>query len=383
MPFFGPPFREVFINRLTFKKEKIKLTAIDLFSGGGGLSLGLEKAGFDVLLGVELRKEIAKTYVVNHPYAKVLTKDIRKVTGKEILELVGKQKIDLIAGCPPCQGFSQLTEKWKRKDPRNGLVLEMARIIEEIKPRMVMMENVPGLAMKGKRILNKFIRKLESLGYIVQKGVLQMADYGVPQSRRRLVLLAGMGFGISMPKATHVRNGNKKNKLKPWVPISRVISKTGRPMKFSCASRDKGPESYNWHVVGDLKDVSRQRLKAMQEGADRRALPKHLRPDCHRDDNEGFTNVYGRMRWNDVSPTITSGCTRPCMGRFGHPDKLRTISVREAALIQTFPKNYKIKTKFMDYACDIVGNALPPKFARAAGEICVDAYENFEEVENG
>ncbi len=364
-------------------KNKEKLTAIDLFSGGGGLSLGLEKAGFEVLLGIELNKEIAKTYAANHPKAKLLTKDIREVTGKEILRLVGKKKIDLIAGCPPCQGFSQLTEKWKRKDPRNDLVLEMARIIEEVKPRMVMMENVPGLAAKGRRIFNQFITKLESLSYIVQKDVLQMADYGVPQSRRRLVLLAGMGFGIDMPQATHVRKGDLKKGLKPWVPIAKVISSTDRPVTFSRAVQYGGPELFNWHVVSDLKEISIKRLRLMREGADRRALPKNLRPKCHRGDDKRFTNVYGRMKWDEVSPTITSGCTRPCMGRFGHPVRLRTISVREAALIQTFPKSYKLKTRYMDYACDVVGNALPPRFAKIAGKSCVDAYENFEEFKNG
>jgi DNA (cytosine-5)-methyltransferase 1 len=366
----------------TRKKIK-KLTAIDLFSGGGGLSLGLENAGFDVLLGIELNKEISKTYVANHPNAKLLTKDVRQVTGKEILRLVGRKKIDLIAGCPPCQGFSQLTEKWKRKDPRNDLALEMARLIVEIKPTMVMMENVPGIAKKGKPILDKFLAILKKEGYLTNMGVLQMADYGVPQSRRRFVLLAGKGFEIPLPKQTHASNPILKKGLKQWLPISKVIRNMPRAVSLSYANENGGPEKFRWHIVRNLTKLSKKRLKAVKPGQNRSALPIGLRPDCHKEENNGFGNVYGRLRWNAPSVTITSGCTTPCMGRFGHPTNIRTISIREAALIQTFPKSYEFKTQFMDYACDIVGNALPPKFAEIAGESCVNAYENLEEVKNG
>lgn len=360
------------------QKKSRKYSAIDLFSGGGGLSLGLEKAGFDVLLGVELNKEIAKTYSANHPNAKLLTKDIRDVTGKEIFKLVGKKEIDLIAGCPPCQGFSQLTEKYKRYDSRNDLALEMARLIVEIKPTMVMMENVPGIVTKGKSILDVFLSALKDEGYLCKMGVLQMADYGIPQSRRRFVLLAGKGFEIPLPTQTHIMNPDAKKGLKAWVPLARAIRKMPRAVSLSHAIEEGGPGKFNWHVVRNLTELSKQRLKAVKPGQNRSALPKRLRPDCHKEEEKGFGNVYGRLRWNSPSVTITSGCTTPCMGRFGHPSQLRTISIREAALIQTFPKNYKFKTQFMDYACDIVGNALPPKFAEIAGEKCFNAYQNFE-----
>ncbi|MCJ7786642.1 DNA cytosine methyltransferase, partial [Patescibacteria group bacterium] len=186
-----------------------KPTAVDLFCGAGGLTLGLKKAGFEVVAGVELKPEITKTYKANHRKTKLLIKDVRQVTGREILKLTKRKKIDLIAGCPPCQGFSQLTEKYKREDSRNDLVLEMARIIEEIKPKMVMMENVPKIATKGKKILDEFASRLIKMGYCVNKGILQMADYGVPQSRRRFVLLAGKGFEIPLPNPTHSRKGDE------------------------------------------------------------------------------------------------------------------------------------------------------------------------------
>ena len=188
------------LRRLIDRRAGKKLTAIDLYCGAGGLTLGLKRAGFDVVAGVEIDPEIVKTYEANHPKTKVIKRDIQEVTGKEILEMAGLEEVDLIAGCPPCQGFSSLTSKYKKKDPRNDLILEMARIVEEIRPKMVMMENVPGIAARGKHLLDEFVARLESLGYVINMEVLQLADYGVPQFRRRFVLLAGKRFPIDFPK---------------------------------------------------------------------------------------------------------------------------------------------------------------------------------------
>ncbi|MGH7771427.1 MAG: DNA cytosine methyltransferase [Candidatus Binatia bacterium] len=351
-----------------------RLTAVDLFCGAGGLTLGLKRAGFDVVAAVEVDPEIAKTYKANHPKTRLLIKDIRYVTGQEILASAGLKGTDLVAGCPPCQGFSSLTSKYKKKDPRNGLLLEMARVIEEVQPRMVMLENVPGLADRGKRILNSFVLKLKSLGYRVTKDVLQLADYGVPQSRRRFVLLAGKGFEIPLPKPTHSRKGDEKKKLKEWLTLADIIEGMKTPVTLSQAKKEGGPRRFRWHVVKDLKPITLERLRAVKPGASRYSLPMSLRPKCHANDKKGFPNVYGRLSWRQVPPTITSGCTTPCMGRYGHPSQLRTISVREAALIQTFPKSYKFETEFIDTACDLVGNALPPKFAEKAARACIDAF---------
>jgi DNA (cytosine-5)-methyltransferase 1 len=235
------------------------------------------------------------------------------------------------------------------------------------------MENVPGLTNRGKPLLDEFVRRLESLGYLVNKGILQMADYGVPQSRRRLVLLAGKGFYIPLPKRTHCYKGDEKNKLKPWLTLADVIKNMPEPITLSQSKKFGGPKKFNWHIVSDLKEISIERLKALKAGSSRSSLPTELRPKCHVNSNRGFQNVYGRLSWKQTPPTITSGCTTPCMGRFGHPDKLRTISIREAALIQTFPKRYKFDTEYMDTACDLVGNALPCLFAKKVAATCVNA----------
>lgn len=353
-----------------------KLNAIDLFSGAGGLTVGLKRAGFNVIAAVENYEPAAKTYGANHKTTKLLIRDIRTVKGNEIVTLADRKEIHLIAGCPPCQGFSSLTSKYKRDDPRNLLVLEMTRIIREINPSMVMMENVPGLAYKGRAILDEFIAQLQLLNYKVNYDILQIADYGIPQMRRRLVLLAGKGFEIHLPLATHTANlPSEDTALKPWKTLVDAIQPDNPPVTLEYANKNGSPRKYNWHVIRDLKPISIARLKALSEGAGRRDLPVSIRPKCHKESDKGFQNVYGRLSWSQTPPTITGGCTTPCKGRFGHPEEDRTISVREAAYIQTFPKNYRFGTDYMDTVCDLIGNALPCDFATIVSRRCIQAYK--------
>jgi len=352
-------------------QSKEVFTAIDLFSGAGGLTVGLKQAGFKVVIAVEVDEEISKTYAKNHPEVILINKDIRRVSGKEILKLTKLKKIDLVAGCPPCQGFSKLTDKHHRDDMRNELVLEMARIVAELKPEICMMENVPGLAGRGSPLLGAFEEKLNSVGYKIKKDILQMADFGVPQSRRRLVLLAGKGFEVSLPEATHSRLPAKDSNLKPWVKLREILKGEPNPQTLSVARKKGGVKKINWHVVRDIKKITIKRLRATKSGENRFVLPKRLRPDCHKSaKTKGFENVYARMKWDDVAPTITSGCTTFSSGRFGHPRQNRTISVREAALIQTFPKSYKLETDNIGVACELIGNALPCRFAKAVSYQC-------------
>jgi DNA (cytosine-5)-methyltransferase 1 len=195
-----------------------------------------------------------------------------------------------------------------------------------------------------------------------------MADYGMGQSRRRLVLLAGLNGKISFPPKTHSRTANAKNKLEEWRTLKDVIGVSATPVTLKRSLRKGGPQKFNWHVVRDLQDQTKDRLKAAQPGKTWLTVSKSLRPTCHKGDYEGFTNVYGRMSWKLPSPTITGGCTTPCKGRFGHPDKRRlTISVREAATIQTFPETYQFRSNKIDAVCDMIGNAVPPAYAKLVG----------------
>ena len=230
-------------------------------------------------------------------------------------------------------------------------------------PKALMLENVPGLAGRGRPILDALIAELEAEGYVVNWSVLQVADYGVPQMRRRLVLLAGRGFFITMPEPTHTQHGRKG--LPPWRTLRDALTIDAEPIRVSAARAGGGLATADWHVVRNLGDTNLERLRHAIPGRGRSSLPKHLRPPCHRESDEGFTNTYGRMSWDQPSSTITAGCLSPSKGRFGHPEELRTISLREAALIQTFPPDYKFVGDRIDAACSVVGNALPCVFAEA------------------
>jgi DNA (cytosine-5)-methyltransferase 1 len=336
------------------------LVAVDVFSGAGGLTLGLKRAGFRVGAAVEIEAHAFATYKTNHPEVRAIKQDIRTVKGRHLRTMAGGA-VDLLAGCPPCQGFSSLTNTSSKKDPRNDLILEMGRLVKELRPRAVMMENVPGLADRGKRLFNRFLKTLDDLKYRHTWAVLQVADYGIPQNRRRLVLLAGRGFDLSLPQPTHHRIG--EGGLVQWKTLRDAIYGMDTPPLLEDSRKSGGPQRSNWHVVRRLSPENIARLKVTKPGASRADLPKSLRPDCHKEVNSGYSNVYGRMSWDQLPVTITGGCTTLSKGRFGHPSELRTISVREAARIQTFPDDYVFDTPYMEYACGMIGNALPCDFA--------------------
>jgi len=357
------------------RTKSTPLFAVDIFSGAGGLTTGLKAAGFRVAAGVEIEQHAVSTFKVNHPETRVFKQDVTTVTGADLIAETGGVGVHLLAGCPPCQGFTSLTSKYKRTDPRNRLIVELARLVEESKPLVLMMENVPGLEQKGKPLFDQFVRRIKAAGYIPEWDVLQVADYGVPQSRRRLVLLAGRGFSVPLPKATHSKTG--EGGLPQWRTVRSVIEAMPTPISMSDLKSDAGTQEHGWHVVRDLSPQNQRRLQHAKPGMHWKKIPKRLRPDCHQDKDAGFSNVYGRMKWDEASPTITAGCTTLSKGRFGHPEENRTISAREAAMLQTFPADYVFSSPYMEYVCAMIGNALPCDFAAVLARSCAAAIRHY------
>jgi DNA (cytosine-5)-methyltransferase 1 len=330
-------------------------TALDLFSGCGGLTTGLKKAGFRVLGAVEIEETSAETYQLNHPEVHLWTKDIRDLTPRAVTRKLGirKGQLDLLAGCPPCEGFSTmrtLNGNRSNRDKRNNLLFEFLRFVEALQPKAIMLENVRGLA-KNQRF-KRFCAQLEKLGYKGKPNILDAAKYGVPQRRYRLIYIAGFKKALTFGKAS------KEPKT-----VRQAIANL-RPAGHSGDSLHDMPEHRSQAVREKIKSIPKN-------GGGRSSLPSSQRLKCHKS-CDGFKDVYGRMAWDAVAPTITTGCFNPSKGRFLHPVKNRAITIREAALLQGFPKRYKFSVKYGKVAlARMIGNALPPPFiaahARAIG----------------
>ena len=221
-----------------------RLVALDIFAGAGGLTLGARRAGVDVRVAVELNPDASTTYRKNNPETHLLECDVRSITGRDLLELLSEPQPDLLMGCAPCQGFCSLTTKSGREDPRNQLINELARLVEETLPRAVFMEMVPGLASRGSALFDSLIARLRNAGYMPQWWNVEMADYGIPQRRRRLVLLAGHGVPIDLPQATHGRAHRESPRLQAWRTVRDVIgSQRESPRRLSLARKHGGPTS--------------------------------------------------------------------------------------------------------------------------------------------
>lgn len=329
---------------------KKKYTAIDLFCGAGGLTLGLKNAGFKVLAGVENSSIAAITYRANHPKVKLFECDIREITAEKLLSDLNLNpgELDLLAGCPPCQGFSSHKTRNRlpsNNDARNELVFEFLRFVEITLPKTVMLENVPALAKDWR--ISMLRESLSALGYLIDEQFAQIkdaADFGVPQRRRRLLVKAS-------------RLGQIKNAeiSRPKTTVRDAISH----LSFPGTSGDE---------LHDIPEKRSEKVKKIishvpKNGGSRMDIPRALWLECHKRNERGYRDVYGRMNWDDVAPTMTGGCHNPSKGRFLHPDQDRAITLREAAILQTFPENYKFSlSRGKDSVALMIGNALPPMF---------------------
>lgn len=360
------------------KNKRPSVEVVDLFCGVGGLSYGMKSKGFDVKAGYDLDGSCQFAYETNNQ-AKFIHKDIKQVTAKEILKFFHKNKIHVLAGCAPCQPFSSYAFKNKNKDPNKyDLLYEFARLVKEVQPDIVTMENVPQiLTFKEKPVLRDFMDCLESEGYSISANKVYCPDYGIPQNRKRLVLLASKLGAIDLIPPTH----NKKS----YVTVRDAIGHLPTLEAGQTDPRDP------LHRAKRLSTINLLRIKNTPYGGGWKDWPKELLLDCHKTvAGKSFGSVYGRMIWEAPAPTMTTLCTGLGNGRFGHPSQNRAISIREAALLQTFPKSYCFfpdeTTISITKASRYIGNAVPPKLGEVIAESILQhliRHNDVPRTENG
>ncbi len=308
------------------------------------MTLGLRRAGFEVVGAVEIDQLAAETYRANHPETWLVNEDINNVDADSFAEAtLGRRKnIDLLAACPPCQGFSSvrtLRGRTSSRDPRNRLILRVLRFVDALRPRAILFENVPGLCDDWR--FTAFRSELRRRGYYIDFHIADAANYGVPQRRRRLFLAASIVGPVRLPVA-----------VAPKRTVKAALAKL-QPAGFS------GDPLHDYAVT--RSPIITNLIKRIpKDGGSRGSLGAEHQLPCHLK-NSGFHDVYGRLSWNDVAPTITGGCINPSKGRFLHPEENRAITLREAALLQSFPRNYKFSLRRGRYAAaEMIGNAFPP-----------------------
>lgn len=324
--------------------------AIDLFSGCGGLSLGLKQAGFKVACAVEINAKAQETYKLNHSDVRLIPSDIQKVRVRTLMRELDLRpgQLDLLAGCPPCQGFSRIRTRNKSSsdiDARNDLIFEFLRFVRGFRPKAVMLENVP--ALKDDPRFTVFWSEMQRMGYHGQPEIQDASKFGVPQRRRRLIYLAVRGR-YPVPK---LDPGGSIKTVRDAIGMMATPGKSGDPIHDI-------PENRAPKTLALIRAVP-------HDGGSRMDLPEQFRLACH-EGTDGFNDVYGRMSWGLPAPTITGGCHNPSKGRFLHPVHDRAITLREAALLQGFPISYRFNAQHGKEAIALmIGNALPPPFISA------------------
>lgn len=339
-----------------------RFTAVDLFSGCGSVTEGLKNSGFNVIAAVDMDPVACSTYRSNHHETRLFEDDIKNVDPSSILELLPDKKcLDLLVVCAPCQPFSSQNRFKHSTDQRRNLILESVRFVKELNPAIVMYENVAGLAGdRFKGILKDLEKKLIRCGYSLSGPIrVDAADYEVPQRRERCLMFAGRNDFIS-PSSIHIRKAGKRKTVHDAFKGLNVL-KSGE--------RD---ETDPMHFARKHKKIAIERLSFIpKDGGSRSSLPAFLELDCHRGKN-CYPDVYGRMKWDEAAPTLTTGCTDITRGRFAHPEENRSITLREAARLQTFPDKYKFSGSFGQIATQI-GNAVPMKLVEAVAPAIIDS----------
>lgn len=329
------------------------ISCVDLFCGAGGLTHGFVLEGVPVVAGIDMDPACRFPYEANNK-AKFVERDISKVTIVELNGLFGDAELTILAGCAPCQPFSTYAQRYEvdGREGKWGLLYEFARLAQGTTPDVITMENVPTVAKHA--VFHDFVDTLKQLGYHVWFDVVDSCKYGVPQMRRRMVLLASRHGEVKMIDPTHEQPKT----------VRQAIGRLRKLQAGESAPRDK------LHAASALSAKNLKRIKASKPGGTWRDWPKDLIADCHlAETGRTYPGVYGRMEWNKPAPTMTTQCYGFGNGRFGHPAQNRAISLREAAILQSFPRDYAFIPKDGEVSFTalgrLIGNAVPVDLGRA------------------
>jgi DNA (cytosine-5)-methyltransferase 1 len=335
------------------------IAVVDLFCGIGGLTHGLKKAGLNVIAGIDNDPTCRYAYEENNT-CKFIEADITEFSSNDVNKLFGNASVKILVGCAPCQRFSRQANKIRNTfnhstDKQWNLLNKFAEYIENIEPTVVSMENVPEL--RNYDIFQQFNSKLKALNYHINYTVVDCSKYGLPQKRRRLVLLASKYGQIKLiPEPIN----NKK------LTVRDVLAKLPKLSNGEINKKDP------LHQAAGLSDINLERLRQSKQGGTWHDWDKKLLPECYKKPSgKSYRNIYGRMNWDEPSPTITTQFFSFGSGRFGHPEQDRAVSLREGALLQTFPKNYKFFAKHNTESIATIGrhigNAVPVDLGKIIG----------------
>lgn len=331
------------------------IATVDLFCGAGGLTHGFEQAGLPVKVGYDIDPACRFPYEHNNK-AKFILQDIENLSGSDLAEHFSGSSIKILVGCAPCQPFSNYSRRYNDKKSKWKLLQDFVRLVKESEPDIISMENV--LQLKYHAVFQEFIENLENLKYYLEPYEVNCLNYGIPQSRRRLVLLASKFGKINLIPATHNKGRYE------------TVRKTIEHLEPLAAGEKSKTDKL--HICSKLSNLNLKRIQASKPGGTWRDWPPELIAKCHtKKSGKSYPSVYGRMEWDKPSPTITTQCFGFGNGRFGHPEQHRAITLREAALLQTFPENYQFIAPNEDLAAisigRLIGNAVPVKLGEVIG----------------
>lgn len=354
------------------KSPKTPATAVDLFCGAGGLTRGLLDAGVKVVAGYDTDDMCRFPYEHNNPGAKFHSESVTEITAHDLAPHYPKGYARILVGCAPCQTFSKYTQGQKNhRDPKWNLLKDFGRLVRELKPDIVSIENVPEL--QRYKVFRDFLAVLTDEGFHFtddpQKWVVFCQDYGVPQHRRRLVIIASRLGPIELISSTH--------RPIQWRKVADVLRELPALRAGEVSKTDQ------LHRASTLSPRNLQRIRASKPGGTWRDWPRKLRADCHKvESGSHYSSVYGRMEWDKPSPTITTQFYGFGNGRFGHPEQDRGLSLREGAILQSFPKRYEFVAPDADYhfkrVGKMIGNAVPVRLGAVIGETILKHLAQYE-----